>query len=515
MEASCVRHTEIPGTSRLFVDILYHFDRVSRFYPVCPFDLPAILDAPSPEYPAERRAAMADALRRLNGSHPLVDRFAEDGTVAVVTGQQVGLYGGPAYSIYKALTAVAFARKLTESGRPAVPIFWIATEDHDFAEIDHAWIFDSEYKPARISATSNVQPQQPVAEARILSVNHTDIHRSWAEFRFGKEVAALADRCYQPGRTFGEAFRELMTAILGDHAVLFIDPMAPDVRHVAAPFLAGAARRNGALGDRVRERSQELVEAGYHAQVLFEKKDASLFFRIEDGKRLPLKREDPASLASHAEDLSPNALLRPVMQDYLLPTMVMIGGPAELAYLAQSAVLYEDLLGRQPAAVPRSGFTLVDSKAEKALARYQLRLQDTLLPFEQFRDQVANCLVPPALRDSLHAAGGETKSILARLRASLLAFDPTLAASLDKSRAKIEYQFAKSEAKAAREILRRDQRAASDAARLANLLYPHRHLQERFYSILPFLAEHGSGVIDRIYENIHLDCPDHHVLPIS
>src|SRR5438309_8549456 len=152
MEPSCVRHTNIPGTSKLFGDFLYHYQRVERYYPAYFGDPDSFRSAARKiVFPDERRAALVAALREQNGDSPQLDKLAQPGTVAVVTGQQVGLFSGPAYTVYKAVTAVKAARELTARGIPAVPIFWLATEDHDFAEVNQFWTFDSTQKPVELT----------------------------------------------------------------------------------------------------------------------------------------------------------------------------------------------------------------------------------------------------------------------------------------------------------------------------------------------------------------------------
>src|ERR1700722_19012206 len=166
MEPACIRHTDLPGTSRLFADFTYHFDRVARFYGHDPHDPAALAAAASAiVYPDDRRAAMVQALEAQNGPSASLKLLAQPGTVAVVTGQQVGLFSGPAYTIYKAITAARLARDLTAQGIPAVPIFWLATEDHDFAEVNHAWIFDGSHQPQMLQvapAGENGSRQRPV-----------------------------------------------------------------------------------------------------------------------------------------------------------------------------------------------------------------------------------------------------------------------------------------------------------------------------------------------------------------
>jgi uncharacterized protein YllA (UPF0747 family) len=202
------------------------------------------------------------------------------------------------------------------------------------------------------------------------------------------------------------------------------------------------------------------------------------------------------------------------MQDYLLPTAAFIGGPGEIAYLAQSQVIYDRLLGRMPVALARSGFTLLEPRTVKLLERYRLSLTETLVPEEPLRERMAASLIPPSLEQSFIDTAGEVDRRLDRLGHDIAGFDPTLAAAFAKSRTKIAYQLEKTRRKTAREVMLRDHRAGSDAQYLTGTLFPHRHMQERFYSILPFLAEHGPDLIDRLLDNITLACPDHRVLAL-
>lgn len=512
MKAECIRQTDLPGTSRLFADFLYHFPALDRFFRYPPSEFESFRKAAAQiAYPAERRAAVVEALRKNNAGSPLLDKLALPETLAVVTGQQVGLYGGPCYTVYKALTAVHLARQLDERGIPAVPVFWLATEDHDFEEIDHAWTFDGEHHPVALKSTGAGLASQPVGGIEITSLPDAELRAALESLPFGNDVLAMVARAYRPGKTYAQAFIELVREVLGGYQLLVLDPMEPGIRAAAVPFLKDALAAAPQLSEQVKARSAELTAAGYHAQVLFEGADASFFFVLEDGRRVPLRKQAVTDFSR----LSPNALLRPVMQDYLLPTVALIGGPAEIAYLAQSAPLYDGLLGRRPVAIARNGFTLLEPRAAKLLDRYRFHLPELLVNEDAFAQTAAARLVPDSVRQSFASAQSKVTGALASLEASLKTFDPTIAAALDKSRAKIEYQLGKAERKVARETQRRTERASEDAAYLTHYIYPHRHLQERFYSILPFLATHGPGLIGEIYANIHVDCPDHHVLPVG
>jgi bacillithiol biosynthesis cysteine-adding enzyme BshC len=518
LEAACIRHTDLPGTSRLFADFSYHFDRVARFYGHDPHN-PASFSAVAREIdcPETRRAALVAALEAQNGPSDSLSRLAQPGTVAIVTGQQVGLFGGPAYTIYKALTAVRLAADLTARGIPAVPIFWLASEDHDFPEVSNIYSFDTAQQPVRlhIDAPAGTSGTRPVGTLRIEHPPIDALRRSIAGFPHGEEIAALVEAAYPPGVTMTQGFRALLGTILPRTDLLTLDPLDPSIRAIAAPLVAEALSAAPELKARLLERNRELSAAGYHAQVHLEPK-TSLFFLLKDGERTPLRRKDSefASLRDQAAEVSPNALLRPVMQDYLLPTAAYIGGPAELAYFAQSSVIYDRLLGRMPVVLARSAFTILDTRASKLLARYKLTVPETLVHEEALKERLAAALVPENIERSFVDAAGELEHRLSRLGEELERFDHTLAASLSKSRAKMIYQLEKARRKTAREILRRDARAGSDAQHLNGLLFPHRHLQERFYSILPFLAKHGPDLVNQLRDSVMLGCPDHRVLTV-
>jgi bacillithiol biosynthesis cysteine-adding enzyme BshC len=471
----------------------------------------------------ERRAALVSAMRDLNGDSPSLDLLAQPETVAVVTGQQVGLFSGPAYTIYKALTAAKLARSLTESGTPAVPVFWLATEDHDFAEVNHAWVFDSDHRPQKLEMRRSAAAQ-PVGEVTLGSPPVEELRTALGGMPFGEEVANLAEESYRAGSTMGRAFGEMLSRLLQPYGILRVDPMAAAFRELAAPAIREALGHAPDLTAHLLERNQELTAAGYHAQVHVEN-HTSLVFLLENGKRLALRRHGrdyvlngrrftTDELKERAASLSPNALLRPVVQDSMLPTVAYVGGPAELAYLAQSAVIYDRILGRQPVALARAGFTLLDARSAKLMDRYGLKLADFFQGDDVLRERIAGRLVPPAIAASARDAATTIDGAIHGLRRDLAVFDPTLVAALDRSARKIHYQIEKMGRKIAREALKRSARAAADAASLYGLIYPERHLQERLYSILPFIARHGFDLIGTIYDHIELECSDHRILVI-
>lgn len=525
METACLRHTEIPHTSRLFSDFQYHFDRVSRFYAHNPFDTSSYSAvAREMAFPADRRGLLVAALRAKNGNVPALEVLARPDTVAVVTGQQVGLFSGPAYTIYKALSAARLAAELTARGIPAVPIFWLATEDHDFAEVNHTFVFDKEHRPIKVSVNGAAGSERPVGTIHIAEPPTEQLLKILKAFPYGEEVVDMVRQAYQPGVTFGAGFQVLLERLLAKFGLLFINPLDEAVRRLAAPLLREALQADEQLNAELLQRNQELDAVGYHAQVHIEPK-TSLVFLLDGDRRIALRRQNGEyaskdrrysvdDLMTSADHLSPNALLRPVVQDYILPTVAYVGGPAELAYMAQSQVLYKDLLGRMPVMLARSGFTLLDAKTSKLMDRYKLTIPSFFHGEDGVREQIAKTLIPETLLNKFEQSQTGLTKLLDELRAGLMDFDVTLAASAEKSRTKILYQLTKLERKTARETLHRNQRAAADASYTSGLIYPDKHPQERLYSILPFIAKHGPDLVDTLYENIHLDCPDHKVLVV-
>jgi bacillithiol biosynthesis cysteine-adding enzyme BshC len=520
MQSSCVRQDQIPGTSALFADYLYQFDKLSAFFPYSSWQPDGVGSAASSlQFPAERRAKIVAALAAQNNNSAALNKLAEPNTAAVVTGQQVGFLLGPAYTIFKALTAVRLAAHLNEQGIPAVPVFWLATEDHDLAEVDHAWVFNQEATPAKISLANSVVNGGPVGDVVLNEIPLAELRAALGDLPFADDVIKQVAACYQPGVTLGGAFRKLLEETLKGLGLLFLDPLAAPIREIAAPFLSEAVQRVPELLAALRTRNAAITKAGYHTQVHIDD-DSSLFFLLKNGRRWPVRWKDGRfitrdgsysllEMSAKAGQLSPNALLRPVMQDYLLPTASYVAGPAEIAYFAQGAVLYEKLLGRMPVIYPRNSFTLLDARASKLLTRYGLQVPDLLDQHENVKGVLAARLVPPALNEQIKTAQTAASQALAQLQGSLLHFDPTLEASAAKSMAKIGYQFAKLERKIARETMRRDEHATKDAQYLVNLIYPQRHLQERFYSILPFLAKHGLDLPGQLLTQIQLSCADH------
>ena len=533
MHPAALSQADLPGTRPLYADLLRDFPSVSGFYPHAPSLEAAGVAARDIQLDPGHRQALVDELSRQNhdGSPAALenlDRLSAPGTVVVATGQQVGLLGGPAFTLYKALTAVRCARELTRRGTAAVPVFWLATEDHDLAEVNHNWLFGKSGEPCRVEAVTSGTSGAAVGEIQIEDARLDTVEALFDGMPFGPEASALARGAYGERRSFGHGFRALYRSLLADTGIVFLCPMAAGIRALAAPLVRSAIERVPELTDALLRRGTALLAAGYHQQVHFQG-NTSLVMLFENDARVALKRKNGAywtkarsysrdellgRLEASPLDISPSALLRPVMQDYLLPTAALVAGPSEAAYLAQASVLYEDLLGRMPAVLPRASFTVLDSATDKLLRKYGLSWTDCLVPRRELESAIAAAVVPAPLQAIVQSGRDEVGGSLERIESALREFDPTLATSFELSRNKIDYQLAKVQAKVSREALRRADTAQRHAARLSNALCPHDKLQERAYGVLPFLAQFGPSFVKRVSEAIRPSAPDHQLLQV-
>ena len=303
-----------------------------------------------------------------------IQRLSEPGTFAVVTGQQVGLFSGPAFTLYKALTTVRLAQSLSEQGLPCVPVFWLATEDHDLDEVSQGATFDEEYNllPLRDSG-DRPSPRSPVGEVRHtaeISAALSQLETALPEGESRSRLLQDLRECYVPGATWGESFARFMTRLFGRWGVILMDPLDESVHRLSSGVYQQALGKAAELRAGVLESSHALVQRGYHAQVHVVE-DSTLVFVARHGDRLALHQRDgkffldgseeislselQSLLAERPLDFSPNVLLRPLVQDSLLPTLAYVAGPSELAYLGQAQSLYRALGRPQPVIFPTCG----------------------------------------------------------------------------------------------------------------------------------------------------------------
>lgn len=533
MGVASLRQTELPGTRPIYTDLLYNFRGVGGFYAHPPTLEAAQSAAGEVRLARAHRRALVEELHRQNrdgGSQTQAHlaRLADPRTVVVATGQQVGLLGGPVFTLYKALTAVRCAAELTRRGTSAVPVFWLATEDHDLAEVNQAWAFGEGGSPRRLEVPTQGPSGAAVGEIRVPDFRLDEFERLCSGLPFAQEAVALARESCTGAAGFGDSFRALYRKLLEPYGIVFLCPLQPRIRALAAPLLRRAIEQAPQLTDALLQRGSAMQAAGYHQQVHVQASTA-LVLLFEQSVRLGLKRKNGrywtcgrsytsqdllARVGSTPQDVSPSALLRPVMQDYLLPTAALIAGPSEAAYLGQASVLYDALLGRMPAVLPRASFTVLDDASRKLLRRYGLTPLACMVQRSDLESRVAATLVPPPLQASLGTSREAIEEALRGIASALEGFDPTLAASFDVAGRKITYQLDKIQSKVAREALRRTESAQRHARHLADFVFPNHHPQERVFGTLPMLAKLGPSLVDRVARAIRPGCGDHAILEL-
>ena len=507
MDCRALTFRQLPHQPKLFLDYLERYERVREFYPHAATISTAAAVAREIAYPAERRRAVAEALRRQNAeggsaTREHLDRF-ERGAVAVVTGQQVGLLGGPAYAFYKALSAAQIARELTAHGVDAVPLFWMATEDHDVDEVRWTTFFDNG-ELVRLELGPAEEAARPVGRIRLgeRAPEIAKIAGGFLESAGNGELAALVRSACGSEDTYASSFARLWTRLFEKQGLILADPLDPALHRVAAPIYQRVVAEREEMNRALLQRSKELESAGYEAQVKVTSKSALLFhlsgggrhaITLANGKfRTPADEWTPAELSAAAaerpEEFSPNALLRPVVQDYLFPTAAYIGGPAEICYFAQSEVIYHRLLGRMPAVLPRADFTLVDAKAARLLRKYGLQAEDIWQGAQALRKRMEAASVPKDLARKFERDEARIAKLIEDLGADVTKLDSTLGGAVHTARRKIGYQMEKLKLKTGRALNERTGHIERHQRYLESLLYPRKALPSRELNLLPFLA---------------------------
>jgi bacillithiol synthase len=517
MESHCLPAASLPHTTRLFSAYLEDFAKVRSFYTHTP-DLKGAQHAASEvRWVPEVRAEVLHVLREQNeafgpGQATLqnLERLGA-GAVAVVTGQQPGLFTGPAYSFYKALSAVRWAAILTENGTPAVPIFWLATEDHDLEEVDHCdWHGRAGIERLRVN------PEGPsgrrIGEFSLGPSITATVERAAQSLEgpLASDVAEWLHEAYQPSADFGTAFARLMARALSPFGCIFLNPLDERLHALVTGLMREAIEQSGALTPLLIERGRELDSQNFHSQVRMTEQ-STLFFVDVKGRREAVRRRGHSFHAANlaftmAEaiarverapmDFSPNALFRPVVQDFLLPTAAYVAGPAEVAYFAQAERIYARLLGRMPAVLPRASFTLVEPRVARLLKKYRLAWDDILKGRQRMRTRMERECLPKDLGKRFRRGEKSLSRHLKNMRKPLEQLDPTLSGTLSTTERKMLYQYEKLREKTGRAANFRTGVLERDEQLLVDSLYTHRGMQERSLCLLPFLAFRGMDLLE-------------------
>jgi len=527
-----------PGLSRLFLDYCAGAPVAQRFYP-------GLLESRTPSagsVPAwQRRPAIPahwpELVTLLAEQNPEPSaqgslKALSQGAGIMVTGQQVGLFGGPLFTPFKAATAVARARQATAAGAPHVPVFWLATEDHDFPEIDHV-VFPARAELRKLQYKTSLAVPRPVGGLLLDDSIGPLLDEAWELLGTSNAMDALV-AAYKPGRTFAQAFADFYRQAFAAQGLLVLDAGGRAFHNMGASVLRAGLERADELHAALLERNRELTDAGYHAQVAVGAQ-SSLLFLIDEhtGARMALKRTPPTAAEPHGlwqtgrqtwstadlvaileaepERISPSALLRPVFQDLLLSTSATIGGPAEIAYFAQSAVLFERILGRVTPSLARFSATLIEPAIGELLSKHQLTLERVIAvgrPSSLAKVLAARAM-PVEGKRLLAAAGNSLDAELTPLLEWMRTVDAGLGRSAQTAASKMRYQMNRLRNLAANFELQKEASLTRQAELIGQSIFPGGGLQERVHGAAYYLAKYGFDLNEEITRLAEQTAPGH------
>lgn len=532
-----IAFSEKLGFSRFFLDFISGKSSALQFFPAQDAaETARRID--SVTYP---RSELAKILRRQNkqfGSKPeafaRIDLLEDERALVVFAGQQAGLFGGPLLGFYKALWTVKAASDLSRLlDRPVIPIFWIAADDHDFDEINHAFVFDMIGEPQRLSYYESDQPGRP-AYQRLLS--NTDLcsemtgtlRDALGKTDFSTEVAERLCRAYCQGTDFVTAFGKFMADTLPDIGLALFSPGDNDWKKLSSQMYHTILDKHGELKSRISAANEKLLEAGYHLQVAKEETACHMFMLIPEREPIHTTEHgfrvgDTAYTSAELKELinkqperfSPDVFTRPLLSAHMFPTMVQAGGPSELAYFAQMSGLYELINRPAPIFMGRLSATLIEKRFEKLMTKHNIEFTDFAGDVEQVINEILGKSFPADLEKRFADVRRAFKESFDLLASEVTSFDKSLEANSGQVWGKINNALENFEKKAFASHKRKlaDERAA--IYRAANALFPRRALQERSISMIYYLSRYGYRIVDYLTAALDVDTTQHQLIYLS
>ena len=532
-----------PWIRRLAADYAYDFRSVAPFFSGDPSDRAAWAEAIARTQSYDRgRAEIAGILRAQQERRQAPPRareaarlLADRKTVAVVTGQQAGLFGGPLFTLLKAITALKLAEQVARDHQvPAVAVFWIDAEDHDWEEVRSCTVFDSELTPRTVSL-----PPRPGGDPVPVSTVRLDdsIHKALADLtavlpatEFKDSLLTALRRAYAPGTGMAEAFGRWLEEVLGPRGLVVYDSSDPASKPLASQVFARELSMPGQTVKLAALAGSDLTARGYHAQV-HAQDDSLALFHLDgaDKGRRSIRQQDghfvvgdqqfaaPAFVSQATErpdGFSPNVLLRPIVQDTLFPTICYVAGPNELAYLGQLRGVYQHFGVPMPLFYPRATATLLDSAALRFLTKYKLPIEALQAQDEAALNELLKSQIPPAVEESFTSAASAIETQMTHLMQAIPALDPTLEGAARSTLERMQRDLQTLHSKMIQAAKRRDETLRRQFIHARALAFPGGHAQERTIGFLSFLNQYGPALVDRLDEELPLDLGRHWVVTI-
>ena len=529
-----------PWIRRFASDYAFQFDRVSRFFAGNPAQGSAWAEAirrrhaHTADPAALSHVLLAQQERRSapRAARAAAEQLADPSTVVIITGQQAGLFGGPLFTLLKAVTAMKLAARISrEHVVPVVPVFWIDAEDHDWPEVNGCTVLD-ENAAARSIKLPDLAGAGHLPIGRLTfdtQVAHAieALQATLPPTEFTTSLVQSLSDAYRPGMTVAEGFGRWIEAVLGPYGLVVYDSSDPAGKPLASRVFTHELSHPGRTAELASNAGRELIAAGYHAQVTPHEGAVSLFYlnggresiRSTGDRATMGDREVPlAQLLDEAtgapEHFSPNVLLRPIVQDTLFPTICYVAGPNELAYLGQLRDVYAHFDVPMPLMYQRATATIADSATIRFLTKYNLPLQALQPQGEAVLNQLLQEQLPPTVEQSLTNVGNEIEQRMAALAAAVPQIDPTLEGTVKSTLGRMQHDLHTLHNKVIQAAKRRDETLRRQFQRAQALTFPNGHPQEREIGFVWFSNRYGPALVDRLLEELPLEMGHHWILTI-
>ena len=456
-----------------------------------------------------------------------IERIKNNDSLTVVTGQQVTLFGGPLYTVYKTITAILYSKRLErETNRPVVPVFWIADEDHDIDEVSSVVLPDS-HDTTKIAFSHKSYDVAPPASTIELG---DELNNVWNQLNDALDQTDFSARlmddiraCYRSDTTFGESFSKLLMTYFGKHGLLIAGSLNSDVKTSCKHLLKTAVTSQKDITEALDDTTYALKEAGYHDQVQVQ--PSNLFYITESGERIKLQFADDAwsipgkkwteeellsSIESQPENFSPNVFLRPILQDYILPVAAYVGGPGEIAYYAQMKRFYKCFGFKMPIILPRFSITLFESAIDRILEKLPFEWQTYRNRIEDLEKEFVEKTESVDIEKLFGIWRSQIDELSRAKRDEIGEVDPSLKGSVGKAKATYFSELDKLKGKVYRSVKEQENVQLDRIKRIKNNLFPNGNLQEREVAFIYYMNKYGTDLWDRVIDELEDSTPYNH-----
>ncbi len=487
------------------------------------------------------REALVAILKRQNiiygaGQQTLteIERLKDPRAVCVFAGQQAGLLGGPLLTAVKMLGIVKAARQYEKRlQRPVIPIFWIAGDDHDFEEVNHLFLLDRQSRPCEIVYKARPETALPVAEIYFSDRGELErvinqIRECLGDSEYISSLFDLISHSYTPEDTLVTAFGKFMSALMKDFCLVLFNPSDREVKQLARPFFENVLNRQSEMQNLIKVTNERILKAGYHLQVE-KKENANHLFYNRNGRQPLLSYGNDyihgdniitrsqlfEELQDFPEKFSTDVLTRPVLQSYLFPTLVQLGGPSEIAYFAQMNPLFGLFDVPAPCQQARPSATILEKRFEDLMETHEISFMDLTGDIEQVVNRVLTKSFPENLEKKMSQLRDSVKDAFKEFQGALLNYEPSLDGIAGQSLGKIDFVLKTLENKVFSSHKKKSQDIRERIYRLEKAVFPKRVLQERAMNITYFIARYGFGIIPFLYEKIDSERKEHQIVTLS